>query len=586
MAVAHNNLYNTSLTEMPTTDLYIEFKPQSIEDIKALYATDAIFYDYPLEYEVKKMGDYYQELAADEFPILYAVVKPNFKLPNVEHRLIANLHLSQKNPRLNAEALRITGNFNDINDYIGFDLQDVSELDMGIIPEQIECTDPNCTPKLRLISGENEPPQWEWYCDCTPDPSPSQCTSTGDIRKPYGQVRVQDTELSNSSNSDTYLPVRKVKVILKDNWFSSFSTLTNYNGCFKFDRKFWGLVWGYVEFKNDRCSIRGAHNGFNWIWTYFNPIRKRFGVLHNHKYSNIIVNSHLPTSIGSETHLFWGAATIFNALNDFYDYANTEGINTPPNHLDIYAWLGNGNPEYSSSGFSTMSQQMGVSNTSIALTAGSFNTSNLLALPFIFFAATSIAGVLPDVMINIESLHSDKLKELSYHELTHASHYTVVDNSFWMTLITAEIKADNDDGGPHGNSSSWEAGRIALCESWAEHIGMTFADKTYPLPLQQSIGVLYIDRLERTWNEVPNHIPIGLYHDLIDGGTEPPSWNADWSASTTVNDNVSGFTNQMMFNCMNANVSSINDFRTQLINTQLSNTSNTQTNVNALFNSY
>jgi len=115
---------------------------------------------------------------------------------------------------------------------------------------------------------------------------------------------------------------------------------------------------------------------------------------------------------------------------------------------------------------------------------------------------------------------------------------------------------------------------------------MTFADKTYPLPLQQSIGVLYIDRLERTWNEVPNHIPIGLYHDLIDGGTEPPSWNADWSASTTVNDNVSGFTNQMMFNCMNANVSSINDFRTQLINTQLSNTSNTQTNVNALFNSY
>ncbi len=135
-------------------------------------------------------------------------------------------------------------------------------------------------------------------------------------------------------------------------------------------------------------------------------------------------------------------------------------------------------------------------------------------------------------------------------------------------------------------NSSWEAGRIALCESWAEHIGMTFADKTYPQNGQQSIGVLYIDRLERTWNEIPNHIPIGLYHDLIDGGIESISWNADWSASTTVNDNVSGFTNQMMFNCLNANVSSINDFRTQLINTQLSNTSNTQINVNALFNSY
>jgi len=135
-------------------------------------------------------------------------------------------------------------------------------------------------------------------------------------------------------------------------------------------------------------------------------------------------------------------------------------------------------------------------------------------------------------------------------------------------------------------NNSTDAGRIALCESWAEHIGLTFANKTYPTDPLTSINGTYIDRLERTWNESTNHIPIGLYHDLIDGGTEPISWNADWSASTTVNDNVSGFTNQMLFNCLNANVSSINDFRTQLINTQLSNTSNTQTNVIALFNSY
>ena len=135
-------------------------------------------------------------------------------------------------------------------------------------------------------------------------------------------------------------------------------------------------------------------------------------------------------------------------------------------------------------------------------------------------------------------------------------------------------------------NSSTDTDRIALCESWAEHIGMTFADKTYSTNQQTSINTTYNIRLERTWNETPNHIPIGLYHDLIDGGTEPTSWNADWSASTTVVDNVSGFTNQQMFSCLNANITSINNFQTQLINTQLANTSNTLTNVNLLFVSY
>jgi hypothetical protein len=125
-----------------------------------------------------------------------------------------------------------------------------------------------------------------------------------------------------------------------------------------------------------------------------------------------------------------------------------------------------------------------------------------------------------------------------------------------------------------------------VAESWAEHIGLTFADMTYPNTGQQSIGDLYINRLEETWNEVPNHIPIGLYHDLIDSGTEPISWNDDNSASTTVNDNVSGFSNHMMFNCLDANTTSISNFQTQLINTQLANTTNSLSNVNLLFGNY
>jgi len=74
-------------------------------------------------------------------------------------------------------------------------------------------------------------------------------------------------------------------------------------------------------------------------------------------------------------------------------------------------------------------------------------------------------------------------------------------------MILKQIKADNVTGSPHGNANSWEADRIALCESWAEHIGMSFTDKTYPLTGNTSIGnITYLRQLEETWNESSYHI--------------------------------------------------------------------------------
>ena len=196
-------------------------------------------------------------------------------------------------------------------------------------------------------------------------------------------------------------------------------------------------------------------------------------------------------------------------------------------------------------------------------------------------------SVIPDLMISIDFDKSDRLKHLVNHEISHASHYTVVDNSYWMAVIAAQINAFEQDGHPHGNPSSWEAGRIALCESWAEHIGMSFTHKSYPLSGNTSIGnITYLRQLEETWNEFDNHIPIGVYLDLIDNGVEPLSINEHNSGSTTVIDNVSGFSNQQMYNCLNVNITNINDFKQLLINDYLNSTSNTSSEVNDLFNSY
>jgi len=49
---------------------------------------------------------------------------------------------------------------------------------------------------------------------------------------------------------------------------------------------------------------------------------------------------------------------------------------------------------------------------------------------------------------------------------------------------------------------------------------------------------------------------------------------------------ISGLTNQQLFSLLDASVTSVNLFKQRLINTQLSNTSNSINDLNNLFNSY
>lgn len=60
---------------------------------------------------------------------------------------------------------------------------------------------------------------------------------------------------------------------------------------------------------------------------------------------------------------------------------------------------------------------------------------------------------------------------------------------------------------PYGNAAFADADIIALAESWAEQIGLTFSDMTYHTNQQTSINTTYNKRLERTWNEMPKYIP-------------------------------------------------------------------------------
>jgi len=129
-----------------------------------------------------------------------------------------------------------------------------------------------------------------------------------------------------------------------------------------------------------------------------------------------------------------------------------------------------------------------------------------------------------------------------------------------------------------------------IAESWAEHVGQTFADRNYGLNSTSVFrqgntytnnliiaGSSHINYLEdfspfRTYD--PFHwIPDGLYYDLMDARNEP----------APVIDNVQGYTNLQFFTALESDVKSIPAFRQRLLQ---QNGNNQATEVTQLFAQY
>ena len=590
MAAAHRDLYGSNLQVMPTTDLYVKFMPTTDEQVQALEETGWIFFDFPIEQEVIEMGDYYQIPDENSDPVLYTVIKPGEQLPAVPHEVIDQLYLDMSDPLLVATSLMRTGNGDEIPKVIppitpGTTPYENLEFDCQ---DGFEC-DPDCKVKI-VINDADYPPTLECECDCSGNGDGgyfSCCGTSVDIGHPAGCVRVEDTQLSTHLDYESYLPVRRVRVVLWNGWFRTEVTETDDNGCWVSDKTFSSFhMW--IRFVNARHKIRGLSiptpspinrliRTLPVITNYYDPITDYVDhFTFAHRDIRVFYDMWAQGQEGQEIHYYWGAATVNNANHEFHDYAMNDGINSPPNKLDIMVGPLN------RSGMTLM------------------KAKSFASIVFGLITGTSSSNqpfhntLLPDVYLGIRHSTSDWMKELSYHELAHASHSTRVNTDYWKRLVTAEAQAtlQSSNNNPHGSAQSLDAGIIAVCESWAEHIGITYTDRTYGGNASQWPN--WIVWLERTWNEFQNHIPIGLYHDLIDeeesifnrNGIQVSACNQQEAGCTIIDDEVSGFTNAQMFDCLTSSTFAPSDFEECLIDNHLSSTQNTLAQVVALFDSY
>ena len=534
--IAYNFLHDPDITSLPITHYYLKFTPETWEQASELANSGLDLFEFPLDREIIHMGDFYLEsgYSPDDILPLYTVVKVTDSIPDVPHTNLSNLYLGSSDEALVRRALYQKG-YNP--DDIGFGLD--APIDEG-------------------GGGGGGGTLTTGSCDCL---------VYSDIRRPGGCIQVWDTE------NEQFEEVRRVKVVFKDNFFDIHSTYTDDNGCFKINHRYFGKANMWVHFASEsRVQVRGARSGVTIVYEWLLTLRHHAESLSGPIYNNIQVRYLMWENHGSGAHMYWGACTVGNALHEFYDYSNVEGINSPPSHLDIL--IG----QRSSIGYALLSGQ-GAVTTAIELGLIGAGYFTFPILPIIgAIAIGAIDLILPDIFVGIDFRNSDQLKQIAYHEIAHSSHYTQVGPGFWENLVWAEIWANG-----HGNSSSTNASLIALCESWAEHIGIDFAGQSYPVNNSDPIWASWITRSERVKNESLNHIPIGLYHDLIDDNVDVSN-SCDYNGNCgPINDHASGFSNQQLFDFLTADIESpaafINEILIGLPSVQ-------QSQINNLFSSY
>ncbi len=534
---AYNTLYEPDIPSLPTTHYYVKFLPATQNDVVVLAKSDLNLYEYALDREVIKMGNAYKEAGtpASQLIPFYAVVRAGQSLPNIPYQNLANLHLGSMDERLVRAALQRLGYNPDVIGYI-----------MPDDPGDGSGGGGGGTAELQLNA-----------CGCQ---------VYKEQRKPGGCIQVRDVE------KGVFEGVKNVKVIIKDTWFTEVEAWTDDNGCFRINNRHYGQAWMWVRYRSDRVQVRGARSSFDAVWEWAFPIKDYVGVLDGPVFNNIEVRYDMWNNQGSAAHLQWGAATVNNAVNEFISYAIADGINPPPPFLDIYVGR---NHDY---GYALMSSQTLISQAVFTVLIQTSYFAGPFGPLIAVIGASVVQAYLPDIYVGIDYRNSDRLKWLAYHEIAHASHWTNVGgSSYWDNVVNAEVFA-----GGHGSFGSQNAGLISLVESWADHIGTTYADRTYGG--STSIGETYLARLETSRNESANHIPIGFYHDLFDTAADTQqACNVIDGGCGPINDMASGFTNAQMFALMDASTISPIGFRDRLI--QGSSTT-TQIQVGALFNSY
>lgn len=148
----------------------------------------------------------------------------------------------------------------------------------------------------------------------------------------------------------------------------------------------------------------------------------------------------------------WRRSVVNNAFYDYYDMlcGDNSGVAVPPSNVRV--WM-----------FESMSDGL-----SLMMHHGAVWSSSVLGKIFPKIVPLLVMFS-PDIVLGIKDYSSSSdLYERCWHELSHASHYSVVGNAFWDKYAVAAA-ANEVSGDIYGSGESKDDMYVGLAEMWAHY---------------------------------------------------------------------------------------------------------------------
>ena len=567
MQQASINLYGNS-NGITANKKYVRFRPVNEEQTQTLQESELNLFDYPLDREVIEEGDHYLQpgMTPEDNPWLYTMVDMSYQPPaGITYEVLQEVHVPDTDIWLENEAFRITGN--------------PTADSCGLQPNRmaLPCEIDPCAPGCPLPPGGCE--------------GGGGGGGGGDIKKPAGKIEVWD------SNFGTNFPVRRVRVVAR-RWLRTDADYTDDQGIFQMNKRFPNKVNIIVKFTNSNIHVTRLFG--TPITRALYPTKLGIGI-YSGNLNNIPYVFQRGNDVRTKRYRCWWAAQLMNAQLEYNEMAATQTIGQLSFGrfrvaLTSFSFLSGG-------GATPMNSHRVFSGFPTADYIKYYFANPITSIGTLFYNALN-NGILFRFMdmglgYNTANLWtSNQVKDLMYHEMTHAAHFVKVSEFWWNDFVYSESytitkHVFSPQNQPYGLGDDGTISNIiSLGESWAEHVAQVFCDIRYSavtsfkakqgINYSNNIPVFGIsshlnaledyDPINRP-NDPFRWIPEGIYYDLFDVRNE----------NIPVFDAVSNYTNQQFFQSLDPDVKSMPQYRNRLLQ---ENGNNQQNQVIQLFLNY
>lgn len=257
--------------KITTTHLYLRFKPKNQEELNILKVDSTlVLYDYPLDYEITEIGDFYKdpEVTGDQPTYQYCAVAVDKKIPEgLEHELLAKLFIPDEYSDQSTDSKRSSKSYS-------------TDMVDALVDEALRITN---NLKEANIQGK------------------SSLTARSSKWRPSGTIKVWDDVLND------YVGVEGVQVRAR-RWFTTHRGFADVNGFYSCDGEFrqdanYSIDWERHDFALQDGWLNGA--------TYNGPKK----------------DGNWDLNLKDDTQEYY--ATIFRAAHHYY-YKDIKDLRRPP----------------------------------------------------------------------------------------------------------------------------------------------------------------------------------------------------------------------------------------------------------------